>query len=229
MDIQMIEQTYLAPLKEQGYFVTIFGEGSQHNSLIIDCSMYFTDTDEGGGPANPICHTAGDPCRDEGGHCVACENLPQCIRSWGNGSVMCPFCRGWTKPWTMQQRNFRAIFQLLPDGTAIIQERATGYKDTLPSKWISNPEMIQVIADALAPAAKALSAEAPDQRQMSDASSGSPKAATSSSSSPKAATSSSSSPKAAQEVGEAFPMTEGRLWAEDLIQTLCAFGKKRSD
>jgi hypothetical protein len=127
----------------------------------------------------------------------------------------------------MQQRSFRAIFQLLPDGSVIIQERPSGYKDAWPSKWISNPEMIQVIADALAPAAKALSAEAPGQRRMSDATSGSPKAATSSSS-PKAATS-SSSPKAAQEIGEAFPLTENRVWAEDLIQTLCAFGKKRSD
>ena len=232
MDTMAIEQTYLAPLREQGYFVTIFGEGSEENSLIIDCSMYFTDTDEGGGPAKPFCYTAGDPCRNEMNQCVACDQVHEEYKQthWRNGSVMCPMCAAWTIPWSLRQRSFRAVFKLVPGGSVEIQEKPPSYKDEWTSKWMTNPEMIEVIATALAPAAQAFYGEVPGQRQMSDSTSGSPKAATTSSnSSPKATTSASSSPLA-QEVGEAFPMTEGRAWANDLIQTLCAFSrKKRSD
>ena len=241
MDAIAIEQTYLAPLKEQGYFITVFGEGSQENSLIVDCSMYFTDTDEDGGPAKPFCYEKGDPLRNEMNQCVACDQVQEEYKQthWRNGSVMCPMCAAWTTPWTFRQRSFRAVFKLLPGAKAIIQEKPPGYKDEWSSKWMTNTEMIEVIAEALAPAAQAFYGDAPDQQQMSDAASGSPKAATSSGSSPKAATSSGSSPKAAtsasssplaQEIGEAFPLTEGRAWANDLIQTLCAFSrKKRSD
>jgi hypothetical protein len=249
MDIHAIEQTYLAPLKEQGYFVTIFGEGSEENTLIIDCSMYFTDTDEGGGPAKPFCYEKGGPCRNEMNQCVACEQVQEEYTQthWRNGSVMCPMCAAWTVPWSLRQRSFRAVFKLVPGGSAEIQEKPPSYKDEWTSKWMTNAEMIEVITSALALASKALYSDVPGQQQMSDANTGSPKAATSSGSggSPKAATSSGSggSPKAAtssgsgsggspkaQETGEAFPLTENRAWAENLIQTLCAFSrKKRSD
>jgi hypothetical protein len=140
-----IERTRLASLSAQGYFVTVFSGDTE--TLVIDCDMYFTDTDETGGPASPLCLGPGDARRDSNLRCVGCDQLPQNTgTSWSKGSILCPVCGMWTQPYTLKQRHFRGVFKLVTGGPAQILDPPS---EKGGHTWMTNEEMIQTISAAL--------------------------------------------------------------------------------
>lgn len=136
-------------LSGQGYFVTLFSGDT--DTLVIDCQMYFTDTDEGGGPASPLCLGPEHARRDSKFRCVGCDQLPQNMvasgsRQYMKGSILCPVCGAWTQPYMLKERRFRGVFHLVPGGPAQILEPPS---EKGGHTWMTNKEMIRAISEAL--------------------------------------------------------------------------------
>jgi hypothetical protein len=127
-------QTHLHDLQAEGYFVSIFGNGSEPGTLIVDCKINLMDTAEDGSPTKPFCF---DPLtqspRDPEGACICCEGTHE--RQWTKGSVMCPLCLEWTKPWSITQRLFRGIFKIVPGDPAILIPQTI--EPPFSMKWMS--------------------------------------------------------------------------------------------
>jgi len=128
------ENTHLLPLESEGYFVSIFGNGSEPGSLIIDCDIYLMDTTEDGSPTKPFCFDRlTQPVRDYEGACICCEETGE--RQWTNGSVACPLCQAWTKPWSIVKRSFRGIFKVVLGEPAILIPHTLA--PLLSQKWMT--------------------------------------------------------------------------------------------
>ena len=152
-DWQEIEQ-FLLPLCAQGLFVSIFG-WNDPQTLIIDCALYFTDTDEQGNPASLFSVDSVDKMRngrDAQNHCICCEQLPQSTVAYKHGSISCPICSAWTKPGTLRQRHFRGLFHFAVGEPPSFVGPAGGNKG-LPDK-MTNEEQIEAITQALSKASK---------------------------------------------------------------------------
>jgi len=154
-DWQEIEQ-FLLPLCAQGLFVSIFG-WNDAQTLIIDCALYFTDTDEQGNPASLFSVDSVNKMRNGENHCICCEQLPQHLapggpRQYSPGSIVCPICSAWTKPGTLRQRQFRGLFRFAVGEPPAFLGPAGGQKG-LPQK-MTNEEQIQAITEALSNAAR---------------------------------------------------------------------------
>jgi hypothetical protein len=150
---QKIEQS-LMPLCIQGLFPRIFG-WNDPTTLIVDCALYFTDTDEHGNPASLFTvesvdkmHTA----RHTNHRCICCYQLPQDTvgsnpMPYKHGSIICPICSASTKPGTLRQRSFRGLFHFAVGESPSFLGPAGGEKD-LPQK-MTNEEQIEAITEAL--------------------------------------------------------------------------------
>ena len=153
MALAILNKYTVTPLRSQGYFVSVSNHIEELNTLVVDCKMYFTDTDENGIPAHPLCIAAHEPQRTANDICIACDQIPrENIRAkpleLKRGSVICPLCFASTKPYTLKMRHFRGIFRVVPNGPAEILEPPQE-KDNVLS--MTNKEMIEAIADALKP------------------------------------------------------------------------------
>lgn len=145
-----IEQ-FLRPLCTQGLFVSIFG-WNDTKTLIIDCELYFTDTDENGDPAGLFCV---DPveklrfARDAQNRCICCEQntLESGPIRYQRGSIMCPICSAWTKPGTLRERHFRGLFRYVVGEVPFFVGVGSGEK-CLPDQ-MTNKEQIEAITGAL--------------------------------------------------------------------------------
>lgn len=134
MNTMTFENTRLRPLESEGYFVSIFGTGTEPGSLIIDCNIYLMDTAEDGSPTKPFCFDRlTQPVRDYEGACICCEESGG--RQWTNGSVACPLCHTWTKPWSIVQRSFRGIFKVVLGEPAILIPHTL--TPLLSQKWMT--------------------------------------------------------------------------------------------
>jgi hypothetical protein len=147
-DWQEIEQ-FLQPLSAQGLFVSIFG-WNDPTTLIIDCTLYFTDTDEQGNPASLFTVDSVDKMRhprDADNRCICCEQLPQNTVVYKHGSITCPVCSAWTKPGTLRQRHFRGLFHFVVGDPPFFLSPGGGEKCL--SDQMTNPEQIDAITAAL--------------------------------------------------------------------------------
>ena len=150
---QEIEQS-LYPLCTQGLFASIFG-WNDAQTLIIDCALYFTDTDEHGNPASLFSVDSVNKmrnARDAQNRCICCEQLPQSTVAYKHGSISCPICSAWTKPGTLRQRHFRGLFRYVAGELPSFVGPAGGEKG-LPDK-MTNEEQIEAITEALSKASK---------------------------------------------------------------------------
>ena len=152
-DWRKIEQSLL-PLRTQGLFVDIFG-WNDRTTLIIDCSLYSTDTDEQGNPASLFAVDSVDKmhnARHTNNRCICCDQLPQHTvgsdpMPYRHGSITCPICSAWTKPGTLRQRSFRGLFHFAVGEPPSFVGSAGGEKG-LPDK-MTNSEQIEAITEAL--------------------------------------------------------------------------------
>ena len=149
----LTNQSAVESLSSEGYFVTIHSEGEQKNTLVVDCRMFFTDTDESGGPASPFCIGPTEPRRTADNRCVACDQHPQSyatpyVTGRIKGSAICPLCSCQVKRHTLKSRRFRGIFRLVRDGPAEILPPPV---DRGSITWMTNEDMIQAIATVLKP------------------------------------------------------------------------------
>jgi hypothetical protein len=144
-DWQDIEQ-FLHPLSAQGLFVSIFG-WNDPTTLIIDCALYFTDTDEQGNPASLFTLDSVDKMRntrDAKNCCICCDKLPENTVAYKHGSIICPVCSAWTKPGTLRERHFRGLFHFVVGEPPSFVGPAGG----LPNR-MTNKEQIEAITGAL--------------------------------------------------------------------------------
>ena len=146
------ERAFLEPLRSQGMFVRIVGQDWQPGTLIIDCNVYLTDTDESGGPTNPFCITSQEPKRAADGRCVCCDQIGH-GPEYQRGSVKCPLCNATTMPWSITERSFRGLFQIIPGKPAAMQPPPS-YDLPHGMKWMTNDEQIAAISHALRYAAE---------------------------------------------------------------------------
>ena len=145
---QEIEQ-FLLPLCNQGLFISIFG-WNDPKTLIIDCALYFTDTDEHGNPAGLFSVDSVDKmrnARDEQNRCICCEQLPQNPMAYKQGSICCPVCSAWTKPGALRERHYRGLFHFTVGETPFFVAPTGGEKGS-PDR-MTNPEQIEAITEAL--------------------------------------------------------------------------------
>jgi len=145
-----IEQS-LYPLCTQGLFVRIFG-WNDSTTLIIDCTLYFTDTDEHGNPASLFSVDSVDKmrnARDAKNRCICCDQLPQNTvpMPYKHGSISCPICFAWTLPGTLRERQFRGLFHFAVGEPPSFVGSAGGEKG-FPDK-MTNSEQIEAITEAL--------------------------------------------------------------------------------
>jgi hypothetical protein len=145
-----IEQ-FLHPLCTQGLFVSIFGWNDM-KTLIVDCELYFTDTDENGNPARLFCVDSVEKlrfARDAQNRCICCEQntLESGPTRYQRGSIMCPICSAWTKPGTLRQRSFRGLFHFAAGEVPFFVGPGGGDK-CLPAQ-MTNAEQIEAITAAL--------------------------------------------------------------------------------
>ena len=140
------ERTHFLPLWEQGYFLSVFGEDT--DGLIIDCVMYFTDFDEETGSHTLLRTNPSEPTYQEGS-CVTCARMQEEKGEWKNGSIMCPRCCKWTKPWTITKKSYRGIFKINPGEPATLLPQKKGI--TYPEKTfqISGETMVSAVCQAL--------------------------------------------------------------------------------
>jgi len=151
---QEIEQSLL-PLSTQGLFLSIFG-WNDAQTLVIDCALYFTDTDEQGNPASLFSVDSVDKLRDAQNHCICCDQLPQHTvvsdpKPYRHSSINCPICSALTKPGTLRKRTFRGLFHFAVGEPPSFVGPAGG-NDYMPEK-MTNHEQIDAIMRALSKAA----------------------------------------------------------------------------
>ena len=145
------EKVFFQPLRAKGLFVEFGGE-SGLPTVIVNCHVYLTDTDEGGAPTKPFCIATGEPKRGPDGRCVCCDQRVY-VPTTARGSIMCPLCNSATAPWSVIQRSFRAIFQITPGEPATFLPLS--YNDILPEgmRPMTNEDYIADISYALRNAA----------------------------------------------------------------------------
>lgn len=115
------EEKYLAPLRAEGLFVSILGEGDYNYSVKVECRLYVTDIDEETGTTELLQVYEGEPLRsDEHSLCVACRAEEGEVRPSVRGSVKCPLCGVQTMPWALRERRYCADFLLFGNGPAIL-------------------------------------------------------------------------------------------------------------
>lgn len=139
------EKMYLEPLRAEGLFVRILGEGFYNHSVKVECCLYITDIDDETGTTNLLEMREGDPLRsDEHGLCVACRAEEGQVRPTLRGTVECPLCGVQTTPWWLRERRYCADFLFFGSGPAIIfnAEAEEGVKP-MP------PMMAEMIGEAL--------------------------------------------------------------------------------
>lgn len=146
---QEIEK-FLRPLCKQGLFISIFG-WYDCKTLIVDCELYFTDTDENGDPARLFCVDSVEKrrfARDAQNRCICCEQntLESGPTRYQQRSISCPICSAWTKPGSLRQRSFRGLFHFAVGETPFFVAPVGG--KGLPDR-MTNPEQIDAITEAL--------------------------------------------------------------------------------
>lgn len=152
MNYAEIERLYLNPLQAHGYFVHIVGQGQQPNTLLLECTLYLTDTGEDGTPNNPLCIGPAESIVHEG-RCIACQaSLMEAgvgSRQQQRGSIVCPLCSGWTLPWSIRTRKFQGEFQLIPEENEVDYIYPKGADPLNGTPRIRSKEQIELICDAL--------------------------------------------------------------------------------
>jgi hypothetical protein len=142
----------LASLQSKGYFVQIIGPGPSEHTLLLECTMYFTDTTEDGTPTNPLCLGPKESILYEG-HCFACRaslmesGVPS--RPQKRGSILCPLCNEWTAPWSIRMRKYQGVFRVFPEEKRVdyIFPQNADSPGTIPS--IRSKDMIVQISNVL--------------------------------------------------------------------------------
>lgn len=115
------ERMYMQPLRAEGLFVRILGEGDYNHSVKVECRIYVTDFDEETGTTEILQVYEGEPLRsDEHGQCIACRAEEGDERPQLRGSVECPLCGVQTMPWGLRMRRYCADFILFGAGPAIL-------------------------------------------------------------------------------------------------------------
>jgi hypothetical protein len=148
------EKIHFSPLCEYGYFVSCSrresGEGeSGSKKIIVDCILYFTDFDEETGAYTLLRISPSNPLYQDG-VCVGCGNGDnQTNTEWKRGSIACPCCGEWTRPWVMKKKEFRGMFKLNPGNAATFVPLESD--SSLPEgvSQISSEHMISAISEAL--------------------------------------------------------------------------------
>lgn len=152
MNYAEIERLYLNPLQAHGYFVHIVGQGQQPNTLLLECTLYLTDTGEDGTPNNPLCIGPAESIVHEG-RCIACQaSLMEAgvgSRQQQRGSIVCPLCSGWTLPWSIRTRKFQGEFQLIPEENEVDYIYPKGADPLNGTPRIRSKEQIELICNAL--------------------------------------------------------------------------------
>jgi len=139
------EKKYFEPLREEAYFVSVFGPGPEPFTLIIDCSVYLNDVDWAGGSTGVVRVGRHDPLREDD-KCVGCSAKTNETREWKRGSIICPLCSTWSAPWSLRQRPYRGIFRLEPGKPGkLVPELMTD----LEQPKMTNDHMVKTISDAL--------------------------------------------------------------------------------
>ena len=147
MELSGFENKYFGPLRAHGYFVSIFGESDTPLSLIIDCSVYVTDSGEEG--TSVLRHMPGDPTTEDGA-CIACSAFQGERREWKTGCVLCPFCLNYTQPWALRRKSFREVFTVVPGKPATLVRPAS---KVMARDRMTSEHMIESISNALKHAA----------------------------------------------------------------------------
>ena len=152
MNYAEIERLYINPLQAHGYFVHIVGQGQQPNTLLLECTLYLTDTGEDGTPNNPLCIGPAESIVHEG-RCIACQaSLMEAgvgSRQQQRGSIVCPLCSGWTLPWSIRTRKFQGEFQLIPEENEVDYIYPKGADPLNGTPRIRSKEQIELICNAL--------------------------------------------------------------------------------
>ena len=152
MNYAEIERLYLNPLQAHGYFVHIVGQGQQPNTLLLECTLYLTDTGEDGTPTSPLCIDPTESTIYEG-RCIACQaSLMEAgvgSRQQQRGSIACPLCSGWTLPWSIRTRKFQGEFQLIPEENCVDYIYPKGADPLQGTPRIRSKEQIELICHAL--------------------------------------------------------------------------------
>ena len=144
-----MDQSAVSALSSEGYFVNICSEVEEKNTLIVECSMFFTDTDENGDPARPFCIEKDEPRLTKDNRCVACDEIPCMYLSERiTNSVICPICSSHVKKGAFKTRRFRGIFRIVPNGPAQI---LPPLNKNSKIQWMTNNHMIEMIANVLRP------------------------------------------------------------------------------
>ena len=146
MHWQTIERQFLKPLRSEGLFVTIFGLNSP-NSYVVDCTLYFTDTAEDGGPANPFSYDIKQPLRTTPhGACICCEQVPttETVSRIYN-YVPCPVCFSSVEASKLKRRTFRGVFHAMKGQVATFTGPVNGLPDIKP---LTNETQIELILGA---------------------------------------------------------------------------------
>lgn len=116
------EQKYLWPLRAEGYFVSIVSSAlSQPDTYELDCVMYITDRDDFGATVLLRYFPDTDPIRDDENECIACASSGEVKREFKRGSICCPLCGDWTKPWAMKEMKQRGTFKIAPEGASFVK------------------------------------------------------------------------------------------------------------
>lgn len=139
------EKMHLEPLRAEGLFVRILGEGDYNQTVKVECCLFITDIDDETGTTNLLEMHEGDPLRsDEHGLCVACRAEEGQVRPALRGTVECPLCGVQTTPWWLRERRYCADFLLFGSGPAILfdAEADEGVKP-MP------PKIAEMIGEAL--------------------------------------------------------------------------------
>lgn len=146
MHWQTIERQFLKPLRSEGLFVTIFGLNSP-NSYVVDCTLYFTDTAEDGGPANPFSYDIKQPLRTKPDNaCICCEQVATEERkTLINNSIPCPVCFSSVEPNKFKRRTFRGVFHATKGQIATFTGPVNGLPDIKP---LTNETQIESILGA---------------------------------------------------------------------------------
>ena len=94
---------HLKPLREDGLFVSLH---QKEDDLIVECRIYITDQDQETRTIN-ILEVRGDDVRDDNMKCVACEAHLGEMRTPVRGSISCPLCCSYTKPYALVEKVYR--------------------------------------------------------------------------------------------------------------------------
>ena len=139
--------SYFEPMRAHGYFVNIVGRGPEPDTYDVCCEMYITDRDEFSVSTTLRYDVrAGDGVRGSCNECIGCggggaESEP---RTFKRGSIACPLCGEWTRPWAMRKVDCTGRFKMANNGSAEF------IKSLKPGTYaMASVHMIEAICDAL--------------------------------------------------------------------------------